>query len=267
MGKQKEYKKNEQVKVLAIDSHCHLDQLEDRDLCLTNLKADGIQKIVSIVGDNKSIKQVQEIIKSYPNVYYMAGVHPYFLEDLTPDFVEDIKNLRKKDNHLVGIGEIGLDYKYINSEEEKGFQREKFIFQLKLAHDLSLPVSIHVRDEYAEALKILKEHKNYLTHGGIIHCCMADETLVKEFVSLGFYISFSGVVTFVDLDASILATPIERMLIETDAPYLCPKPYRGRKNEPKYVLVTAEKIASVINKDVNEVIKITAQNTKNILKI
>lgn len=268
MGKRKkEYKKNENITSLAIDTHLHLTGMEESERIIKDLKADGLKKIVVVVDDVESLKKVQKMREENENIFYIAGVHPYYLDFLTEEFVELINETKKTDSHLVGIGEIGLDYRYVSTEDEKQEQREKFVYQLRMANELKLPVSIHIREVYGEAIEILKANKSYITNGGIIHCCMANADEVKELVGLGFCISFSGTVTFVDQEESIRVTPIEKLLIETDSPYLTPAPYRGQKNEPKFVLVTAEKIANVLDKDVNEIINITTKNAENLLNI
>ena len=203
----------------------------------------------------------------------MFGLHPYDISNLNEEYISQLKQLRKSDSKLVGLGEIGLDYHESEWLKPKKLQIEGFIAQLELASELGLPVSIHIRDAHADAINILKQNRKYLTCGGIIHCCSANKAEVQEYLNLGFYISFSGSITYGKknqefyLEETLKSVPLDRLLIETDCPFLCPSPYRGQVNEPKFVLVTAEHIADLLEMNVNTLLDLTTKNAERLLNI
>ena len=203
----------------------------------------------------------------------MFGLHPYEIKYFNAEFVTLIKQLKKEDKKLVGVGEIGLDYHEHDGMESREKQLEIFLKQLELAHELKLPISIHIRDAHADAIQLLQANKHLLTNSGIIHCCSATKEEVKHYLDLGLYISFSGSITYGKknqvyyLEETLKAVPKDKLLIETDCPFLCPSPYRGRVNEPKYVLVTAEKIAEILGIDINDLLDLTTENAERLLKI
>jgi len=268
-----EYNKNTKIHTLAIDSHAHLDRDLDVAQIISNMESDGLKKIVIMAGSIESAKWASKVANGNKNVFYMFGLHPYDIENFNDEYVETITTLKEKDKKLVGLGEIGLDYKERENMEPKERQIEIFVKQLKLAHELGLPVSIHIRDAHDDARRILNENKIMLANSGIIHCCSATAEEVKDYLSLGLYISFSGSITYKKknqdyyLEDTLKAVPLDRLIIETDCPFLCPAPYRGQVNEPKFVLVTAEKIAEILNMDINQVISLTTGNVERLLKI
>lgn len=268
-----EYKKDESVSAFAIDSHAHLDRDLDTDRIIANMEHDGLKKIVVMAGNNKTADWASDLASRHDNIFYMFGLHPYDIKEYNQEFIDKITHLRATDNKLVGLGEIGLDYKEREGMESMQEQQRVFVEQLKLAHSLNLPVSIHIREAHDDARKILNEHKELLTNSGIIHCCSATEEEVQDYLNLGFFISFSGSITYGKkneayyLDETVKRVSLDKLLIETDCPFLCPAPYRGQLNEPKFVLVTAKKIADILKMDVNDLIKITTQNAEKLLKI
>ena len=178
----------------------------------------------------------------------------------------EIKNLSKNNKKVLAIGEIGLDY-YWNTEN-KEIQKKEFIGQIKIANELDLPIVIHTRDAVMDIIKVLKE--NEVKNKGIFHCCPQNRELIKEGLKLGFYISFAGPITFKNsknADEMINLVPNDRILIETDSPYLSPEPVRGTRNIPSNVKFVAQKIASSKGLSLEEVEKMTVENTKRILKI
>lgn len=269
----KEYEKSTEITALAIDSHAHLDRDLDVNRIITQMEQDGLTSIVMMAGDIETAKWASMVANKYENIYYMFGLHPYDIGEYNQEYIDTIKLLRQRDSKLVGLGEIGLDYKEREDMEPKETQCEIFLKQLKLAHELNLPVSIHIREAHDDARRVLNENKHLLTNSGIIHCCSATKEEVLDYLSLGLYISFSGSITYGKknqeyyLEETLKAVPKEKLLIETDCPFLCPAPYRGQTNEPKYVLVTAEKMAEILEIDTNELIKITTDNAKRLLKI
>lgn len=268
------FKKPESITELAIDSHAHLyDEAEDEDVIINNMEHDGLYAIVNMAGSIESALRASEISNKYDNIYYMFGLHPYNVNEYNDEYISLITCLSKKDKgKLVGLGEIGLDYHV--DEPIRDAQIDVFVRQLELAHKLNLPISLHIRDAHTDAISILKENKRFLTNGGIIHCFSGGVEEVKEYLVLGFHISISGAVTFkkksetiTALEEAIKLVPKDKLLIETDSPFLCPHPYRGQENEPKYVLLTAMHIADLLQIDVNKLIRQTRENAINLLKL
>ena len=256
-----------------IDSHAHLYDDCDIDKVLSNMKRDGICAIVNMAGSIESAKFASEVSNKDDRIFYMFGLHPYNALEYNDEYVDLIKNLAKKDKgKLVGLGEIGLDY-HVNTPTKEE-QITCFGHQLKLANELNLPISLHIRDAHSDAIRILGDYKHLLTNGGIVHCFSGGVNEAREYLKLGLHISISGAITFKKkndglspLEEAVLATPLDRLLIETDSPFLCPAPYRGQNNEPRFTAVTAMHIASLLRMDVNEVIKITRENTVKLLKL
>lgn len=268
-----EYVKNSYITELAVDSHAHLDRFENADEIISRLKDDGLSFVVLMAGNGKSAEWNKRICEDHENLFFMYGYHPFDINEYDENeflkFIDD----NKTNKNLVGVGEIGLDYSRENDDQIKKRQEKVLVSQLSIANKYNLPIAIHIRDAHEDSIRILKENKCLIKNGGIIHCCSANADEVQEYLSLGFYISFSGTITYGKknaeyyLEESLLNVPLDRLLIETDCPFLCPAPYRGRVNEPKYVLVTAEKIATILGLDINTLIKITRENAKKLLKI
>ena len=268
-----EYIKSEGITALGIDSHAHLDRGLDVKKIISEMKNDGLKKIVVMAGDIETGEWASQLASANENIFYMLGLHPYDVYDYTPEFVDFITNLKKKDKKLVGLGEIGLDYKERKDFQPKEDQIHVFQEQIKLADKLGLPISIHIREAHEDAIRILTENRALLNNSGIIHCCSATAEEVKVYLDLGLYVSFSGSITYGKknqeyyLEETLRSVPLDKLLIETDCPFLCPAPYRGKVNEPKYVLVTAERIAEILNMDINELLEITTKNCERLLKI
>jgi len=273
MEKFDEFIKNNNITALAIDSHAHLETLKNKVEIIEQMQSQGLKKIVLIATSLKVVKWVEKLARENKNLFFIAGLHPYDIHNYNEEFVEYLKNLKETNPKFVGIGEIGLDYHPHENMHSKEFQKEIFARQIVLADELKLPISLHIRDAHANSIKLLNEYKKYLNNGGIIHCCSADASEVREYLSLGFHISFSGVITYKKssmpnyLEETLKKVPLDRLLIETDSPYLRPAPFRGGINEPKYVRVTALEVAKILNMDVNEVIDITIKNAEKLLKI
>ena len=252
---------------MLIDTHAHLtdDKYNDNRLeIIKELASNRVEKVFCVAYNLQSIKDVYELSQKYDNIYAILGVHPEEVQDYT----EETKNLLKKlatNNKVIAIGEIGLDYHYENFDKTK--QREVFISQIKLAYELKLPISIHNRDSIGDCLEILKEYKEYLKYGGVIHCFSESVETYREIKKLGLKIAFGGILTFKN---SVVApevckiAAIEDILLETDCPYLTPHPYRKYVNEPKYTSIVAEKIAEIKNISYDKVVE---QTTKNALEL
>lgn len=259
------------------DSHCHLDDErfdEDRNTIIQQIIDAGITKFVSagysIQGSEKGV----ELSKEYKNIYTTCGISPNDIpqteEELWKDIekIEDIVKENKKDKKIVAIGEIGLDYYWEKDLQRRELQTQAFIKQIEIANQFDLPIVIHTREAIMDTLEILKE--NNVNKKGIFHCCPLNRELVKEALKLDFYISFAGPVTFKNsknADEIIEMVPEDRMLIETDSPYLAPEPVRGSRNDPRNVKYIAQKIADVKGKTIEEIAKITYINAEKIFNI
>ena len=254
------------------DSHSHLNDEKfnkDRDEVIKEIYESGVTKFITAGYSFESSKKAIEIAKIYDFIYATVGVSPNDIpqtEDELCKQLNEIEILAKKNSKVLAIGEIGLDY-YWNTEN-KETQKKVFIEQIKIANRLDLPIVIHTRDAIMDTIQILKE--NNVQNKGVFHCCPQNRELIKEALKLGFYISFAGPITFKNsknADEMIKLVPNNRILIETDSPYLAPEPVRGTRNIPSNVRFIAQKIANVKGLTLEELEKITVENTEKIFKI
>lgn len=253
------------------DSHCHLDDQkfnEDREELIQELFGSHIDKLISAGYSIKSSKEALELANRYAQIYTVCGISPNDISTNVNNIDEELQEISNiaKNEKVVGIGEIGLDYYW--NKENKEIQKEYFIKQIKLANDLELPIVIHTREATMDTIDILKQYP--ANKKGVFHCCPLNQELIKEALKLDFYISFAGPITFKNsknAEEVIALVPEERILIETDSPYLSPEPNRGRRNDPRNVKYVAEKIAKVKNKTIEEIAQITYKNTCDIFKI
>ena len=255
------------------DSHSHLNDEkfdEDREEQIKKICESGVSNFITAGYSVESSKKALEIAKKYDFIYTTAGVSPNDIpqteEELWKQLAEIEKIVEKNKEKICAIGEIGLDY-YWNTDN-KELQKKAFIEQIKIANKYNLPIVIHTREAVMDTLQILKE--NEVTKTGVFHCCPQNRELIKEGLKLGFYISFAGPITFKNsknAEEMINLVPNDRILIETDSPYLAPEPVRGTRNTPANVKYIAQKIADVKGLTLEEVEKITFENTKNILYI
>ncbi|QUW20674.1 TatD family hydrolase [Sporosarcina sp. Marseille-Q4063] len=247
---------------MYIDTHVHLnaDQYdEDVDEVITRALDAGVTKMVVIGFDRKTINRAMELAERYPFIYAVVGWHPVDAIDCTEEDLEWIESLAAHPK-VVGIGETGLDYHWDKSP--KDVQQEVFRKQIQLAKKVNLPIIIHNRDATADVVRILKEEKAETT-GGIMHCFGGSVETAKECIAMNFMISLGGPVTFKNAKTpKEVATeiPLDKLLIETDAPYLTPHPYRGKRNEPVYVKLVAEEIANLKGLPVEAIAKATTEN-------
>ena len=254
------------------DSHSHLNDEkfdEDREKIIKEIYESGTTNFITAGYSVEGSKKAINIANNYEFIYATVGVSPNDIpqteEELWKQLAE-IKDLAKSNKKVLAIGEIGLDY-YWNTDN-KEIQKKAFIEQIKLANELDLPIVIHTRDAVMDTIQILKE--NEVKNRGVFHCCPQNRELIKEGLKLGFYISFAGPITFKNsknADEIINLVPNDRILVETDSPYLAPEPVRGTRNTPANVKFVAEKIASSKDLSLEEVEKMTVENTKKILKI
>lgn len=253
-----------------VDSHCHLDLLDLSDFngCMDNvIKAaaqNQISDILSISVDLQSLPRILETAKKYPNVMASVGLHPCHSPQIKTS-VDELMMLAD-DKKIIAIGETGLDY-YMNDsldplDDNFAWQRERFRVHIKAAIKTSKPLIIHCRNARKDTIKILQE-ENAEKIAGIMHCFVEDKETAQKALELGFYISFSGIVTFknaLELHEVAKTIPDERLLIETDSPYLAPVPMRGKKNQPAYVLHVAQHLAKLRGVSVEHIAKVTREN-------
>lgn len=246
-----------------IDSHAHLDMPayeKDRADVIQRALRQGVTRIITIGTDLDSSRQALSIAREYPNIRSTVGVHPHDAASLQSD---DLPRLLKlaQDPRVVAIGEAGLDY-YRNLSPQED-QRNCFRMMIHLAREASLPLVVHDREAHQEILSILKEEKA-AEIGGIFHCFSGDWAMAKQCLDLNFYISITGAITFKKgsrLEEVILRAPIHYLLLETDCPYLTPHPFRGKRNEPAYLIYTAQEVARIRNLSLEELSGIIFENT------
>ncbi len=247
------------------DSHAHLDDEkfnQDREEVIKEI-AKEVKTIISAGYSLEGSKMAIELSKKYDFIYASCGISPNDIpqtEEKLWIMLEEIKDLVKQNKKVIAIGEIGLDYYW--NKENKELQKKAFIAQIKLANELNLPIMIHTREAIMDTIEILKQ--NPVAKKGVFHCCPLNRELVKEALKIGFYISFAGPVTFKNsknADEIIKMVPNDRMLIETDSPYLSPEPLRGKRNDSRNLKYIAEKIANVKGIAIEEVAKLTYDNT------
>ncbi len=260
----------ENITANLIDTHAHLDDVkydDDRKEMVQRAWDSGLESIVTIGCWNgeSGFGHVPEIVGANENVVCALGVHPHDAKDVVDNKpFDEIRTLVKDLDKVVAIGELGLDYHYTNSPIEK--QKEVFIKQIELAKELSLPIIVHTRDAEDDTIEILKKYEAHEVCG-VIHCFSGSERLALECLEMGFFISFSGIITFPkagDLREVAKKVPIERSLVETDCPYLAPVPNRGKRNEPSFVLETAKTLADIKGLTLDDVARITTVNAKNL---
>lgn len=248
------------------DSHAHLDDESfdgDREEIINSLYDNDVDTVLNPGADLKTSQNAVKLAERYPFIYAAVGCHPHdskFMDDNTMNLFRDLANNKK----VIAIGEIGLDYYYDNSDRET--QRKWFREQIRLAKELDLPYIVHDRDAHEDVFKIMKE-EHYSGTRGILHCYSSSVEMAREFIKLGFYISLGGPVTFKKSKTPKLVAydvPFDRLLIETDSPYLTPEPFRGKRNEPKYVNYVAEEIAAIRSITAEEVAERTSMNFKQL---
>lgn len=249
---------------MFIDTHCHIskDDYDDIEKVIENAKENNVGMLLVCGCDKKGIKEAIEIAESHDNIYLEIGYHPSETSTTTDEDLEELKTLAKNPK-VVAIGEIGLDYHW--EKDNKEDQKKLFRKQIKLAKELNLPIVIHTRDAFQDTYDILKEENHY----GDIHCFSGNKENAKMYVSLGYYLGIGGVLTFknTNLTETIKEIPIEKILLETDCPYLTPEPYRKEKNEPMYVPIIAKKISEILGKDLKEVESTIYDNTIKLFKL
>ena len=250
-----------------IDTHSHINMIEGLSLneVIQNAQNNGVSKIILPSAYPKDIDIVFDIVNKYDNVYGLLGVHPTEVKDWSDDLIDKIKEYSANPK-IVGIGEIGLDYYWDKSFND--LQKEIFIKQIKLANELNLPISIHDREAHKDTFDILKKYNNGSKI--IMHCFSGSVEFAKECIKEGWYLALGGVVTFrnaIKMKEVAIDIPLEKLLLETDAPYLTPVPFRGKENQPAYTKFVAEEIAKLRNMSFEEIDKITTENSQRVFNI
>lgn len=248
-----------------IDTHAHLDMYEDWNAVIENAKANGVKKIIIPAVETEYFQKILDIANSYEDVYCMLGIFPTEAKNWHDDILDEIRTLSKNEK-VVAIGEIGLDYYWDKSFVEA--QKDIFIKQIKLANELGLPIEIHDREAHKDCFDILKEYNN--GSDVVFHCFSGSVEFAKECIKQGWYVALGGVVTFknaVKTKEVAKEIPLEMLMLETDSPYLTPVPYRGKENQPAYVKYVAEEIAKLRGCSVEEVVSVTTANAEKVFKI
>ncbi len=250
-----------------IDTHSHVDMLEGISIedAIKNAKENGVKKIIVPCAYPKDVDKIFELVNKYDELYGLLGVHPSEAKDWDDELIDRIKNY--SDNpKIVGIGEIGLDYYWDKSFVD--LQKEVFIKQIKLANELNLPICVHDREAHKDTFDILKEYNK--GSKVVMHCFSGSVEFARECIKEGWYLALGGVVTFknaVKMKEVAADIPLERLLLETDAPYLTPVPYRGKENQPAYVRFVAEEIAKIRNVSFENIVQASSQNAEKVFAI
>jgi TatD DNase family protein len=257
------------MNIRLVDSHAHLNDVRfrnDLNQVLERARAAGVTAIINVGYDLASAARAVEAALRCTGVYAAVGVHPHDAAGQSEDYLDRLEHLARQEK-TVAVGETGLDF-YRNLSPPP-VQKKVFREQLRLARRLKLPVIVHDRDAHRQALDILREEKAEEC-GGVMHCFSGDLLFARECLALGFYISLAGPVTYAGnekLAEVARKVPLDRLLLETDAPYLPPHPHRGRRNEPAYVLLVAEQVARLRGIEPAEVAEVTAANAEKLFKL
>ncbi len=250
-----------------VDSHCHIDKLDltnfdnDLDIMLTKAKELSVREFLCVAITLEEFPKVLELAKKNPQIYASVGVHPTEQDGLDPDIDTLIK--LSADDNIIAIGETGLDYFHIKKDTAK-WQIERFIRHIQVSKTTLKPLIIHTREAKDDTLNIMRQES---ANSGVMHCFTEDYEMAKKAIDLGFYISFSGIVTFKNaktIHEVAQKIPLDCMLVETDSPYLTPEPYRGKTNNPGYTYFVVKKIAKLRGIDIEEVAETTSNNFHNL---
>jgi TatD DNase family protein len=258
---------------MLIDSHAHLDYEYEQstEQLLELARAAGVERVIAVAAAADSLKRVRELSEKFPNVYFSSGIHPHDSKDFKPEIFAEIRDLARHPR-CVAVGELGLDYHYDLSD--RNLQHEALKQQLDFSAEIGKPVIVHTREADADTVRFLTEHaaKFRAAHGekspGVIHCFTGTADLARACLGLGYHISFSGIITFKnaeDLRQVVRdVVPLEKLLVETDSPFLAPIPFRGKKNMPAHTRVVAEKVAELKGLALDAVASATRANTERL---
>lgn len=254
------------------DTHIHLDDErfnEDRAEVIQKMQNAGVTRCINMGCNIETSKKAIELSKEYDFIYSAVGIHPEELPQTEEELwksIGKIEELAVSNKKTVAIGEIGLDYYWRNDNKE--LQKEAFIKQIELANEMKLPIVIHSRDASVDTIDIIRNHR--VKKAGIFHCCQLNQELVRQALELGYYISFAGPITFKNSKNApdvVKMVPLDRILIETDSPYLSPEPNRGKRNDCRNIKYVAQKIADIKENSLEEVAKKTYENAMRIFEI
>jgi TatD DNase family protein len=254
---------------MLIDSHAHLEMPDfrrDLEEVIQRARASGVEYIFTVGTEKKDWKRALEIAHTHPSVYAILGVHPHNVKEINDQTYPTLKELCR-DGKVKAYGEVGLDF--FRNLSPRGVQLKRFREQIGLAKELSLPIVVHDREAHQETLEILKS-ENAGEYGGIIHCFSGDYEMAKACIDMGFYISVPGSITYKNAERFqeiVKKIPLESLLVETDAPFLTPVPFRGKRNEPSFVRYTAQKVAEVKKVSFEKVAEVTTENAMRIYNL
>ena len=254
---------------MLIDSHAHLEMPEfkkDLEAVIQRANQSGVDIILTVGTEKKDWARALEIAQAHPFIFAILGVHPHNAKDIDEDTYSILRTLCQSEK-VKAYGEIGLDF--FRNHSPRDVQLQRFREQIGLARELRLPIVIHDRDAHEETVEILTSEKAY-ENGGVIHCFSGDYDMAKKCLDLGFAISVPGSITFknaVEFQDIIKRLPLESILVETDAPYLTPVPFRGKRNEPSYVRFTAQKIAEIKKVSFDRVAEVTSENALRVFRL
>ncbi|MCY6959202.1 TatD family hydrolase [Clostridium brassicae] len=253
---------------MIFDSHAHYDDEsfnEDRESVIKELMKNGIVGVLNCGASAKGMRDSVKLAEKYDIFYAAVGIHPENAYEFTDEVIDEIKKFAKEDK-VKAIGEIGLDY-YWEENPPKDVQKKAFRKQMEIAKELNLPVIIHDREAHKDTLEIMKEFPEVK---GVVHCFSGSVEFARECLRLGYYIGFTGVVTFKNARKILEVAgevPLDRILVETDCPYMAPVPYRGKRNRSEYIEYIIEKIAEIKQISIEDIQHITIDNVKNMLNI
>ena len=253
------------------DSHCHLDytslyyQLDD---VISRASSNKVKYLLTICTTPESFKKIKLIVEKYDNIYGTFGIHPHESKNYKSIDSKYIYNLINKYKKIIGIGETGLDFYYNHSD--KKIQKKSFVEHITAASQLNMPVIVHSRNAEIDTYEILKSEKRNSNLKVLIHCFTGSKDFAKKLLDINCYVSVSGIITFKnssELTDTVSSIPMENLLVETDSPYLAPLPYRGKTNEPSYIIHTVEKLSQIKNISMENAMSITTNNFKKLFEL
>ena len=253
-----------------IDTHCHLNDealYKDLDNVISRAQKVGVEKMVVIGWDEASSKLAIKLAEQYDFIYAVVGFHPENIFDINDEILYSTLELYKHPK-VVGIGEIGLDYHWTEEPEKRELQKEYFVKQIEFAKKVGLPISIHSREAFYDTVEILKKHKPL--HGGVMHCYSGSAENINDIINLNLYIGLDGPVTFTNAKTPkevAAEVPLERLVVETDCPYLSPHPLRGTVNEPANISLIIDAIADIRNMSKKHLLDVLYQNSCKLFKL
>ena len=256
---------------MIIDSHCHLDneKLQPRIKDIINsANKSNVKYMLTICTDNLSFTKIINILNAYENVFGTYGIHPHETSKYKDLTIDKIKKQLLKHDKVIGVGESGLDFYYNHSDQQN--QLESFKRHIEASLDLDMPIIVHSRNAEADTFDILKEEKKNSDIKVLMHCFTGSNDFAKKLIDIGCYISVSGIITFknsAELAQTVSEIPLNNLLVETDSPYLSPVPFRGKTNEPSYIIHTIEKLAKIKKISKNQIIESTTKNFRELFNI